>query len=56
MERSSRRKLVCGLIVFVGTVVPYLVTAWLVTMNSDACWYPWHDVLPSAEHLCGLGT
>lgn len=55
MERSSGTKLARGSMLFVGAVVLYLVAAWLITMNSDACWYPWHDVLPGEEHLCGLG-
>ena len=35
--------------------VAYLITAYLVVMNTDECWLPWHDILPGKEYLCSLG-
>ena len=55
MERTFGTKLGRAILVLMGAGVLYLGVAWLVTMNSGACWYPWHDVLPDAGHHCGLG-
>ena len=32
-----------------------LIVAWLVVMNTDACWWPWSDILNGPEELCSLG-
>lgn len=49
----KRLAAVFGVLVVLGLV--YLVSAWLVVMNTDACWWPWHDVLPGTGHLCSIG-
>jgi hypothetical protein len=33
----------------------YLGIAWVVVKNTDACWWPWHDILPGNAHLCSVG-
>ena len=35
--------------------VTYMITAWLVVMNTDECWWPWHDILPGKGYLCSIG-
>jgi len=46
-------------IAIVGLVIAglvfYLVVAWLVFKSTDACWWPWHDILPGKAHLCSIG-
>jgi len=49
-----RRFLMIGLVtglLFAG----YLVVAWVVVMNTKACWWPWSDILPGPEELCSIG-
>jgi hypothetical protein len=41
-------------LVIAGSLV-YLATAWLVVMATDACWWPWHDILPGEAQLCSIG-
>lgn len=33
----------------------YFIVAWLVVMNTEACWWPWSDILPGPEELCSIG-
>ena len=37
-------------------LVGYLIVAWLVVMNTEACWWPWSDILPGPEELCSIGN
>lgn len=54
--RGDSLRRVGRLLLVVGVVfVIYLLIAWLVVRNTEACWWPWHDILSGKPHLCSIG-
>ena len=36
--------------------IAYLALAWMVVMNTDACWWPWQELtFPGGRGRCTLG-
>ncbi|MDP9066719.1 MAG: hypothetical protein M3N53_00020 [Actinomycetota bacterium] len=51
--RPKTARVLKALLLLALVLFLYLATAWIVVMNTDACWWPWQELrFPDARTLC----